>query len=143
MTPHDLDILSRTIYGEARGESAEGKIAVGRTIINRWQSGKWFAGKTIAETCQKPWQFSCWNGNDPNRDKLLAVSPDKPSMVNCTRAALAAESGDGPDWLEGCTHYHTKEPPQGVPVTAWPPKWAKGKTPAGQIGAHLFYRNLN
>jgi N-acetylmuramoyl-L-alanine amidase len=134
MTPHDLDILSRTIYGEARGEPAEGKAAVGRVIINRWQSGKWFAGKTIAETCLKPWQFSCWNANDPNRAKLLAVSKDKPSMRNCIRAAEAAEKGDGPEWLVGCTHYHT---------AAVKPKWADGQEPAGQIGAHLFYRNIN
>jgi len=134
MNAHDLDILSRTIYGEARGETAEGKTAVGRTIINRWQSGRWFAGKTIAETCQKPWQYSCWNLNDPNRAKLLAVSPGKPSMQNSIRAAEAAERGEGPEWLVGCTHYHT---------TAVRPNWAEGQTPAGQIGSHVFYRNIN
>lgn len=134
MTPHDLDILARTIYGEARGEPFEGRIAVGRIIINRWQSGRWFAGKTIAETCRKPWQFSCWNASDPNRAKLSAISPTDPTMQECIRAAEAAERGDGPDWLTGCTHYHT---------TAVRPDWAAGKTPAGQIGAHLFYRNIN
>jgi N-acetylmuramoyl-L-alanine amidase len=132
MTPHDLDILARTIYGEARGETAEGKIAVGRVIINRWKSGKWFAGKTIAETCQKPWQFSCWNTNDPNRAKLLAASHQK--LANSIRAAEAAERGDGPDWLEGCTHYHT---------TAVAPKWSIGQKPVGHIGTHVFYRNIN
>lgn len=132
MTPHDLDILARTIYGEARGETAEGKIAVGRVIINRWKSGKWFAGKTIAETCQKPWQFSAWNENDPNRAKLLAATPEK--LANSIRAAKAAEAGEGPEWLQGCTHYHT---------TAVKPKWADGHKPVGQIGSHLFYRNIN
>lgn len=134
MTPHDLDILSRTIYGEARGEPFEGKVAVGRVIINRSNSNKWFGGATIARTCQMPWQFSCWNPNDPNRAKLLAVSKDKPSMQNCIRAAEAAERGEGPEWLVGCTHYHT---------TAIAPKWAKNQKPVGQIGAHLFYRNIN
>jgi len=134
MNAHDLDVLARTIYGEARGEPAEGKIAVGRVIINRWESGKWFAGKTIAETCQKPWQFSCWNPSDTNREKLLAVSAEKPAMQNCIRAAQAAERGEGPAWLVGCTHYHT---------ASIRPHWAIGKEPVGQMGKHLFYRNIN
>lgn len=133
MNTRDLNILSRTIYGEARGESFEGKVAVGRTIITRWQSGRWYAGKTIADTCQKPFQYSCWNPSDPNRAKLLSVPPDKPSMQNCIRAALAAERGEGPEWLVGCTHYHT---------LAVMPNWANGHTPAGQIGEHSFYRGI-
>ena len=44
----DVDILARTIYGEARGESEIGKRAVASVILNRYKSGKWFAGDTIA-----------------------------------------------------------------------------------------------
>ena len=61
---HDVDILARTIYGEARGETDEGKRAVGLCILNRYKSKKWFSANTIAEVCQKPLQFSCWNKND-------------------------------------------------------------------------------
>ena len=51
---HDIDILARTIYGEARGEIDEGKRAVGLCILNRYKSKKWFSANTIAEVCQKP-----------------------------------------------------------------------------------------
>ena len=71
---HDIDILARTIYGEARGETDEGKRAVGLCILNRYRSNKWFAGNTIAETCQKPWQFSCWNKKDPNCEKITMAT---------------------------------------------------------------------
>ena len=58
MAMSDLDILARTIYGEARGEKTVGKKAIACVVLNRYKSGKWFAGKTIAETCQKIYQFS-------------------------------------------------------------------------------------
>lgn len=127
----DIDILARTIYGEARGESTEGKIAVGHVILNRYQSQKWFAGKTIAETCQKAWQFSCWNKSDPNCEKI----------TNATEAVLKpywniAErliNGEYKDNTNRATHYHTKN---------IKPAWARGKTPSAIIGNHIFYNNV-
>jgi N-acetylmuramoyl-L-alanine amidase len=134
MTNNDLDVLARTIWGEARGEPQEGRVAVARVILNRFNSKKWFGAKTIAATCQKPWQFSCWNVNDPNRAKMLALSDEDPLFQACQEAARSAEAGEGPDWLKDCTHYHT---------ASVSPNWAKGQKPVGRIGAHLFYRNIN
>ena len=61
MNEQDLDILARTLYGEARGEySSSGPaalIAVGNVIVNRFEKGGRF-GKTLAEVCLKPKQFS-------------------------------------------------------------------------------------
>lgn len=65
LTAGDIDILARTIYGEARGEPWEGKIAVAWVVRNRAERGGWW-GDTIREVCLKPWQFSCWNETDPN-----------------------------------------------------------------------------
>lgn len=70
MIEHDIDILARTIYGEARGEKTAGKKAVACVIMNRYKAKKWFSGKTIAETCQKPWQFSCWNKTTQTAKRL-------------------------------------------------------------------------
>lgn len=128
----DRDVMARTIYGEARGESQLGRIAVGRCILNRFRSGRWYAGKTIADTCKKPWQFSCWNLNDPNRVKLLNATADE--LKDALAAVDSAERGEGPDWLANCTHYHTLNTH---------PTWAAGQTPAGQIGDHLFYSNID
>ena len=40
ITEKDRDILARTLWGEARGESLVGRIAVAWTIRNRVNDGK-------------------------------------------------------------------------------------------------------
>jgi N-acetylmuramoyl-L-alanine amidase len=135
ISANDVDVLSRTIWGEARGEPYEGKVAVGRCIVTRWKSGKWFAGRTIAATAKKKYQFSCWLRSDPNRAKLLAVTTADPSFRECIRAAQDAIDGKGPEWLAGVTHYHAK--------TIKTPKWAIGKRPAGELAGHIFYAGID
>ena len=63
----DLQILARTLFGEARGEGDEGLEAVACVIINRFNAKKWFTGydvlngkkiPSIAQTCLKKAQFS-------------------------------------------------------------------------------------
>ena len=68
VTEKDRDILARTLWGEARGEGPAGQVAVAWTIRNRVFDGKtnsWW-GEGYAGVCQKPYQFSCRNKNDPN-----------------------------------------------------------------------------
>lgn len=132
----DLDVLARTILGEARGESYDGKVAVGRTVVNRWRSKRWFAGRTIAATAQKRFQYSCWNRNDPNRAKILAARTDTALFQECLKAARDAMDGGGPAWLDAVTHYY-------APRMVAPPKWAADKKPAGRIGGHLFFRDID
>ncbi|MES2252810.1 MAG: cell wall hydrolase, partial [Pseudomonadota bacterium] len=80
-TMGDIDILARTIYGEARGEYGRvdgglaALIAVGNVIVNRTQQQTWF-GRTVRDVCLKPYQFSCWNRNDPNLPKLMEVTDE-------------------------------------------------------------------
>ncbi len=69
----EKQLMALTIYGEARGEPDKGKIAVGSVILERVEHRDW-DGKTIHEVCLKPWQFSCFNENDPNRGKLLHIA---------------------------------------------------------------------
>lgn len=132
ITFEDLETLARTCWGEARGEPMEGKIAVAAVILNRWRSGRWFAGRTIAETCTKPYQFSCWLESDPNRTKLLAVDLRDRMFRECVAAALQAIGGEDP--TDGSTHYHA------LHVR---PAWARDKTPTRVIAHHLFYRGID
>ena len=71
MSEQDVDVLARTIWGEARGEGFAGQVAVGWAIRNRVEAdlgndGKpdWW-GEGYVGVCKAPWQFSCWNKNDP------------------------------------------------------------------------------
>lgn len=56
-TDKDRDILARTLWGEAWGESLAGQIAVAWTIRNRVKDGKdkSFWGEGYGGVCQKPY----------------------------------------------------------------------------------------
>ena len=133
MNEEDILTLAQTLWGEARGEDDEGMRAVCCTIINRYNSGKWFAGKTIAETCKKPYQFSCWNKNDPNRPHLLRLT-----FIQLKRELeiiRQVASGVYNDVTCGATHYYNPK--------VCKPKWAEGKIPCYVHGNHLFFKDID
>ena len=129
MNEEDILTLARTVWGEARGENEAGKKAVVCTVLNRFKSGRWYAGKTIAETCKKPWQYSCWNKGDPNLAKMqtLGYVELKPYIE---LIKMVEEEGD---ITHGATHYYN---PKACPK----PKWAIGSQPCYVCGSHLFFR---
>lgn len=133
----EVDVLARTLFGEARGETVRGKEAVAGVILNRVararaHGGYWW-GNTIEEVCVKPWQFSCWNENDPNRAKVEAVQPGHKVFDTCLRIARRAVSGALEDVTRGATHYHTRD------VT---PPWSRGRPVCAEYGRHLFYNDV-
>lgn len=133
-----VDILARTLWGEARGEPVRGIEAVAAIIVNRVRhaqarGGRYWWGTSIEQVCQKPWQFSCWNEGDPNRAKLLAVTERDRSFRICLRVARRAVAGVLDDPTRGATHYHTR---------AVLPPWARSRSPSAEIGNHLFYNDV-
>lgn len=125
-----IDILARTIWGEARGEGEQGMHAVANVIMNRVARPGWW-GKCVASVCQKDRQFSCWNAGDPNREKLLSISDDDSAFLIAQRIAAKAVDGVLSDKTNSATHYHTR---------AIMPYWAKAETPCFELGNHVFYR---
>ncbi|GAA0625802.1 cell wall hydrolase [Thalassospira tepidiphila] len=133
----EVEVLARTLYGEARGEELAGIEAVASVILNRVafakRRGRYWWGNDVKSVCLKPAQFSCWNEADPNRKKLLALSPRDPAYRLCKRIAKCAVVGELPDPTDGATHYHTH---------AVDPFWARGHVPVTEIGGHLFYKDI-
>lgn len=127
-----IDTLLRTIYGEARGEGRPGMIAVANVVVNRVNSDITWWGTDIYTVCRKPWQFSCWNANDPNRPLILNLSSGVLYDM-CKEIATLAVDGELPDTTNGATSYYAKSMPE-------PPKWAIGLTPCAAIGSQLFFR---
>ncbi|MDR2794624.1 MAG: cell wall hydrolase [Holosporaceae bacterium] len=128
----DLDTLSKTIYGEARGELyAYGLapfIAVANVVVNR--KNKNFA-ETIHGVCTAPYQFSCWNRNDPNCNKITNITVDKCAIFRkCIDVANNVLRGLWPDLTDGCDHYHHK---------CLKPQWAVYLQPKRIFGSHYFY----
>lgn len=132
-TSEDIDIMARTIWGEARGEILEGKVAVALVIRNRAEKGGWW-GDSITKVCLKPWQFSAWNQNDPNREKLLQVTIEDDDFKKCLYATALVLGHIVPDFTQGSTHYHT------LKIS---PKWKEGKTEVITIGNHAFYNDID
>lgn len=141
---NDIETLARTLYGEARSENRQGKIAVACIVLNRikrkkmcgWRDINGYKVATIAATCLKPWQFSCWNKNDPNRKKIINVTLDDKKFAECYEIAQAACDDLLEDITKGATHYYN-------PKACAQPSWAKGKAPCVVIGHHLFFNNID
>lgn len=135
----DLDTLARTLWAEARGEGVAGMEAVAAVIMNRVNADlgnddkpDWW-GEGVTAVCRKPWQFSCWNMDDPNRDKMVSVTSKDPWFAHAIEIARRAIAGGLPDPTNSADHYCTA-------AVADKTAWAKGKTPVARIGRHLFFK---
>jgi len=144
VTVEDVDTLARTLWGEARGEPRDGKIAIAWVILNRyWQ--EFHGAQTITEVCRAPWQFSCWNADDPNHAQLLLANDATPGFQECMQIANLVARPDSnqaqpPDPTNGATHYHTIGRPSWAKT--WPPSWVLDHAPSARIGQHLFYAGI-
>ena len=133
-----VNVLARTIYGEARGESVRGQEAIGAVVMNRLHAAAahpphWW-GNTVESICLKPFQFSCWNKSDPNRRVIKAAKAGDPAFDLCLRIARRAVCNTLADPTGGATHYHV--------MGAWPP-WARDRKPSAIIGRHVFYAGID
>jgi spore germination cell wall hydrolase CwlJ-like protein len=134
----EIDVLARTLWGEARGEGNEGMEAVASVVLNRVaiaesRAGYWW-GNDIISVCQKPYQFSCWNRSDPSYLRLQEVTDKNVYFATALRIARRAVIGALDDRTRGATHYH---------ADYVSPHWAKGRTPTIIIGHHIFYKLEN
>lgn len=132
----DVEIIARTLFGEARGEVEKVGIlaleAIASVIWNRWLKNPKKFGESPREVCLKPYQFSCWNNNDPNLKLLLQTTINHDTYSLCHRVAEGFIAGNSMDVTSGADHYHSR----------WiqPPNWAVGRMPVTEIGNHYFYR---
>lgn len=130
-TNDDLLILAKTIYGEARGElhnfGLAALIAVANVILNRVK--KRFAS-SVSDVCLMPHQFSCWNRNDPNYEKIKNLDENSRLFKVCLKVAKNVLNESWPDLTDGCDHYHAK---------TMKPFWAAYSGPKRVFGNHLFY----
>jgi len=131
-----VDVLARTMWGEARGQGHDGLEAVACVVLNRVRvaqakGGKFWWGNNIIQVCQKPYQFSCWNRSDPSFKKLQAVTEKNIYFATCLRIARRAVAGVLDDITYDATHYH---------ADYVSPYWAKKQKPVVTIRNHIFYK---
>jgi len=126
----DAYLLAWLLWGEARGEPLQAKIAVGCVVRNRVKNPGWW-GKTWKEVMLKPKQFSCFNHDDPNREKIVWAILEGLVPIQELGIAIAIMYDLLPDITDGATHYHD------IGVI---PYWAASMEKTAVIGNFIFYK---
>jgi len=112
----DVEILSRVIHGEARGENFEGQVAVGAVVLNRLKDPRF--PKTIRDVVYQEGAFTAVD------DKQIQLDPNDQSY----KAAEAALAGQDP--TNGALFYFN-------PRIATD-HWIKSRAVIKRIGNHTF-----
>jgi len=130
----DAEVLALTMYGEARGETFEGILAVGSVILQRVKLNHWF-GKGVKGVCLKPYQFSCYNQNDPNFPKLIKIAND---ISACKDSKFALCLGLAESLLDGSVQPNITA--AYYKVIGCKASWEAGMEKVASIGHHEFFR---
>ncbi len=122
---NDIDIVAKTIYGEASGQGTNGMMAVASVIWNRANGSI----GSLKKICLKPKQFSCWNDG--------VVNPDVTSgaWAESKKIAKSMFSG-GFSPTTTADHYYAY---QGKYKAKKTPYWAKGKKPVTTVKDQKFF----
>lgn len=118
-----------TIYQEARGESFNGMCAVGEVIRNR-MGRKYSSDGTVAGTVCRPYQFSGWNTQDPNRVPSLKLDDADPKVKECAKAWRTSQATT---YAMGAVLYCN------LAVLPARPDWAKAENHVAKVGSHDFF----
>lgn len=112
----DLNLLSKLVYGEARGEPYKGMVAVAATVLNRVADSRF--PNTIAGVIYQSGAYTC-------------VSDGQINLEPNSQAKKAAQDAiNGWDPTSGCIYYFN-------PNTATS-KWIWSRPQVMTIGKHIF-----
>ncbi len=112
----NLNLLSKLVYGEARGEPYKGMVAVAATVLNRVSDSRF--PDTIAGVIYQSGAYTCVS------DGQINLSPDS------TARKAAQDAINGWDPTSGCIYYFN-------PNTATS-SWIWSRTQVMTIGKHIF-----
>lgn len=135
MSDRDLDILTRTLWGEARGEREEGKIAVAHVIFNRVRSERFKPVTTVAKACMQRDQFSCWD----DRREMWHISKANDEYRQLKETAIRAlwMYREGHDYSGHATFYLKCSGRH-----RWWPDWTREMRLTKIIGHHAFLKPM-
>lgn len=132
MPDNDIDILARTLYGEAKPNCVEDAQSIACVVLNRLAAHRY--GNTIAGVCQKPKQFSCWNPGDINLTRIKKVTTEDKWFARCLEISELAVKHSLPDVTNGATHYHTR---------TVHPSWSADKIPCHETPGHIYFNDID
>jgi len=125
-----IDLVARTVWGEARTLSLRAMEAVAAVVVNRFRAAGCRYGATVAAVCLAPGAFACWAPSHPDREAVLTAAPGDPVFDLCRRIARRALGGGLADPTGGAVRWHD---------VGEMPAWAIGRVPLARIGDRLFH----
>jgi spore germination cell wall hydrolase CwlJ-like protein len=130
ITP-EVDLMARTLDGEAESGGALAMRAVACVIMNRVNNPRWW-GRDITSVIRMPYQFSCWlPGIDCKRIEGLAQ--DDPWYLIAVGISQQAIDGQLIDITNGADSYYAKSMTK-------PPPWAHTAPLTYQDAWQRYYR---
>lgn len=130
----DVETLARTLYGEAKARDVEDATSIAAVVMNRVTYPNW--PSDVSAVCLQPYQFSCWNVSDPNRQRIMGAKVTETWFRQCHGIAERAVARQIADPTAGATHYHAHSVKKA-------PTWAKGKTPCHLTAGHVFFNDID
>lgn len=127
-----IEVVAGTAWGENRSGGVAGMQSVCNVIMNRANHPRWW-GKTPLSVCLEPEQFSCWNSDDPNRAKIMAVPPTDTDFAVALGLARQAIAGTLRDITAGADSYYDVS-------MAKQPSWAARAAFCTVVAGQAFYR---
>lgn len=121
----DIDVVARTLYGEAANQGEAGLKAVASVIWNRAGGDK----SRFKTKCLQRKQFSCWN------DGVVTVNKLSGKWAICKDIAKSMFLGTFQPTIDA-NHYYAFQGKHKISV----PYWGVGQTPVGTVGDHRFYK---
>lgn len=115
----EVECMSRTVYGESRGESAKGQVMVAMSIASRALDGRW--PSDVCKVVSQPGQFKAYNVKV--RDKEAYSTAKELSQL------VAYNFFNAPKALQEVRHFHSGS---GSPFH-WNSKFVL------RVGNHSFY----
>jgi len=144
-TERDVDVMARTMIGEAAGEGPAGMRAVGQVLRNRVEDPRW--GNTITSVALAEKQFSTWNTGAGGNSLARNAKPTSSIYKMAHGIAKQVLDGSVASDVGGATHYYSpagmkalvKQGAQSNLVPGW---WGNVLRQGGgssiKIGGHLF-----
>jgi len=122
-----IDVLGITIWREARGAGTAAMVAVYHVIKNRATDPEKRWPQDMDKVCLQAYQFSCWNTNDPQRNKY-----PEPGDLQYQQIQQVISAVENPDPTEGANFYYD--------TSIAPPDWTDQHSPVATIGSLRFYK---
>lgn len=132
-----VEVVGRTIYGEARGTGMTGMHRVGNVIVDRARNPRWW-GNTPLDVCLDPWQFSTWDARLPGQPEdanylaTINATTEDGWFAIAMHLAEQAIAGTLSDLTQNADSYYA------IRIAA--PSWTKRATHTMSDGWHSFWR---